>query len=94
MQSFSEAAFKESGVGERREVLLGSASDSIGKLAARGVRFDIAFLDADKTGYLVRLLRVFCATAWRPEHSTADGVSTRLSASCMCIPLPSCSNVR
>ena len=56
MQSFSEAAFKDSGLSERREVLLGSASESIGKLASRGVRFDIAFLDADKTGYLVRLL--------------------------------------
>lgn len=65
MQSFSEAAFNESGVGERREVLLGSASDSIGKLAARGVRFDIAFLDADKTGYLVRLLR----TCFAARHS-------------------------
>ena len=62
MQSFSEAAFRDSGVGERREVLLGSASESIGKLASRGVRFDIAFLDADKTGYLVRAPRVLrCA---------------------------------
>jgi predicted O-methyltransferase YrrM len=34
------------------EVVLGPASESIAKLAARGVRFDLAFLDADKTGYL------------------------------------------
>ena len=31
---------------------MGSATDSIKQLAARGQRFDIAFLDADKTGYL------------------------------------------
>ena len=36
----------------RIEVLVGSATDSIVQLAARGQRFDIAFLDADKTGYL------------------------------------------
>ncbi len=34
------------------EVVLGPASESIEKLAARGVRFDLAFLDADKGGYL------------------------------------------
>ena len=34
------------------EVVLGPASESIDKLAARGVRFDLAFLDADKGGYL------------------------------------------
>ena len=56
MQSFSESAFRDSGLSERREVLMGSATDSIEKLARRGVRFDIAFLDADKTGYLVRSL--------------------------------------
>ena len=31
---------------------MGPASESIAQLAARGVRFDLAFLDADKTGYL------------------------------------------
>ena len=31
---------------------VGPASESIGRLAAQGVRFDLAFLDADKTGYL------------------------------------------
>ncbi len=34
------------------EVVLGPASESIERLAARGVRFDLAFLDADKGGYL------------------------------------------
>ena len=33
-------------------MVLGPASESIEKLAARGVRFDLAFLDADKGGYL------------------------------------------
>ena len=36
----------------RVEVMVGSANESIDALAARGQRFDIAFLDADKTGYL------------------------------------------
>ena len=31
---------------------VGPANEGISKLAGRGVRFDIAFLDADKTGYL------------------------------------------
>ena len=31
---------------------MGPATEGISKLAAKGVRFDIAFLDADKTGYL------------------------------------------
>ena len=30
----------------------GPASEGIASLAAQGVRFDLAFLDADKTGYL------------------------------------------
>ena len=34
------------------EVLVGPANEGIAELAARGVRFDLAFLDADKTGYL------------------------------------------
>ena len=31
---------------------IGPASDSIAKLAAEGVRWDLAFIDADKAGYL------------------------------------------
>ena len=72
MQSFSESAFQDSGLFDRREVLPGSASDSIGQLAARGVRFDIAFLDADKTGYLVRVLRVL-----GPEHAALNPIGLR-----------------
>jgi hypothetical protein len=34
------------------EVLLGPASESISRLASRGQRFDVAFLDADKGNYL------------------------------------------
>ncbi len=65
MQSFSESAFSDSGFSDRREVLLGSATDSIEKLARRGVRFDIAFLDADKGGYLVRTLGAVVASSRR-----------------------------
>ena len=32
--------------------MVGPASESLERLAARGVRFDLAFLDADKGGYL------------------------------------------
>lgn len=42
------------------EVVLGSATDSITQLAARGVRFDLAFLDADKGGYLGYYRQVCC----------------------------------
>lgn len=31
---------------------LGPASETLDRLAAEGKRFDLAFLDADKTGYL------------------------------------------
>ena len=34
------------------EVVPGPASEGIARLAAQGARFDLAFLDADKTGYL------------------------------------------
>lgn len=34
------------------DVVVGPASEGIAKLAAQGTRFDLAFLDADKTGYL------------------------------------------
>ena len=34
------------------DVRLGPASETLDTLAAEGKRFDLAFLDADKTGYL------------------------------------------
>lgn len=34
------------------DVRLGPASETLDRLAAEGRRFDLAFLDADKTGYL------------------------------------------
>ncbi len=34
------------------EIVVGPANEGIKELAARGIRFDLAFLDADKTGYL------------------------------------------
>ncbi len=34
------------------DVRLGPASETLDRLAAEGKRFDLAFLDADKTGYL------------------------------------------
>lgn len=52
LDSFAAPHFKKAGVSDKIEVVVGSADESIKKLAARGVRFDLAFLDADKGGYL------------------------------------------
>lgn len=52
MLELAAPKFEAAGVSDRIEVLVGSATDSIQKLLQRGERFDIAFLDADKTGYL------------------------------------------
>jgi NAD(P)-dependent dehydrogenase (short-subunit alcohol dehydrogenase family) len=52
LKEFTAPYFEKSGVHKRIEVVVGPASESIDKLAKRGVRFDIAFLDADKSGYL------------------------------------------
>jgi caffeoyl-CoA O-methyltransferase len=52
LKEFTAPYFEKSGLHKRIEVVVGPASESIDKLAKRGVRFDIAFLDADKSGYL------------------------------------------
>ena len=52
MLELAQPKFDAAGVSKQIEVLIGSATDSIDKLMKRGERFDIAFLDADKTGYL------------------------------------------
>ena len=52
MLELAQPKFEAAGVSDRIEVLVGSATDSINKLQKGGKRFDIAFLDADKTGYL------------------------------------------
>lgn len=52
MLELAQPKFEAAGVSDRIEVLVGSATDSINKLQKKGQRFDIAFLDADKTGYL------------------------------------------
>ncbi len=44
------------------DVRLGPASETLDTLAAEGKRFDLAFLDADKTGYLSYYKKV-------PSHS-------------------------
>ena len=52
MLELAKPKFEAAGVADQIEVLVGSATDSIEKLVKRAVCFDIAFLDADKTGYL------------------------------------------
>lgn len=56
--------------------MVGSADEGIRQLAARGVRFDLAFLDADKGGYL-------------GYYNQVNGTMTILALwdhSCMCQP--------
>lgn len=52
MLELAQPKFDAAGVADQIEVLVGSATDSIEILLKRGERFDIAFLDADKSGYL------------------------------------------
>ena len=52
LRDFSASSFQNSGLGDQIEVLVGPAADSLKILAKQGINFDIAFLDADKTGYL------------------------------------------
>ena len=49
---------------EQVDVRLGPASETLDRLAAEGKRFDLAFLDADKTGYLGYYKKV--GLCWRP----------------------------
>ncbi len=58
------ASFAEAGVAERIDLRVGAAAETLAELeAADGEPFDLAFIDADKTGYLayyescLRLLR-------------------------------------
>ena len=51
---------------------VGPASESIAKLAAEGVRWDLAFLDADKGGYLGYYKQV-CLTASPHAYSAVNG---------------------
>lgn len=48
----ARTAFDSSPAGERIRLEVGPALDTLGRLADAGERFDLAFLDADKPGYL------------------------------------------
>ena len=52
---------------------LGPASETLDRLAAEGKRFDLAFLDADKTGYLGYYKKVSLSS--RPVCSPYSTVS-------------------
>ncbi len=47
----AKANMAASGFGDRAEYLVGDASESLGRLAAQGSRFDFFFIDADKENY-------------------------------------------
>lgn len=49
---FAKSAFLNSPKGARIRVELGSALETLGKLAAAGETFDLVFIDADKTEYV------------------------------------------
>ncbi|MGD1910835.1 MAG: O-methyltransferase [Rivularia sp. (in: cyanobacteria)] len=49
---FGKAAFRESAHGEKIQVEIGPALDTLDKLAEKGESFDFVFIDADKAGYV------------------------------------------
>ncbi|MBE9214871.1 class I SAM-dependent methyltransferase [Plectonema cf. radiosum LEGE 06105] len=49
---FGKAAFRESPHGEKIQVEIGPARETLDKLAAAGESFDFVFIDADKAGYV------------------------------------------
>ncbi|MGB6298425.1 MAG: class I SAM-dependent methyltransferase [Rivularia sp. (in: cyanobacteria)] len=49
---FGKAAFRESPHGEKIQVEIGPAAETLDKLAASGESFEFVFIDADKGGYV------------------------------------------
>ena len=49
--AFARRCFDESPDGKKIDVLVGPAVESLATLTARGDRFDLVFIDADKAGY-------------------------------------------
>ncbi len=49
---FGKAAFRESPHGDKIQVEVGPAQETLDKLAAAGQSFDFVFIDADKAGYV------------------------------------------
>lgn len=49
---FGNIAFSESAHGEKIQVEIGPAMDTLDKLAEKGESFDFVFIDADKAGYV------------------------------------------
>jgi caffeoyl-CoA O-methyltransferase len=49
---FALGRFRDAACGERIDVRVGPAADTLTELAAAGEEFDLVFIDADKAGYL------------------------------------------
>ncbi|MGL5910986.1 MAG: O-methyltransferase, partial [Phycicoccus sp.] len=49
--AFARRCFAASAAGDRIEVRVGAAEDTLAALAAAGEQFDLVFVDADKAGY-------------------------------------------
>ena len=49
---FAERLFQDCGAGDRIEVRVGPAAETLAELARDGEKFDLIFIDADKGGYL------------------------------------------
>ncbi len=71
------------------DVRLGPASETLDRLAAEGCRFDLAFLDADKTGYLgyyekvlSKSRRVTCCSTLPPIQSDVSYLLQVGNSSC------------
>ena len=69
------------------DVRLGPASETLDRLAAEGKRFDLAFLDADKTGYLGYYKKA--GLCWRPVFQF-DHVRCSAAFSCRCFLTSQC----
>jgi len=60
------AAFERSEAGSRIDIEIGPALDTLARLASQGVEFDLAFLDADKCGYIAVFDALLEASLIRP----------------------------
>jgi caffeoyl-CoA O-methyltransferase len=65
--AFAERCFRESASGHKITVKVGPAQRTLAGLAQAGQRFDLVFIDADKTGYLGYLTMVLDGGLLQPH---------------------------
>ena len=52
MRDFTTPFLERAGIKDKVHIEVGPANEGMKRLADQGVRWDLAFIDADKTGYL------------------------------------------